>query len=58
MTEIRNRNKNFVSISRLTGKCATQKFKKKCSSGLWTYLRHMVILRSQNKITDFFMILA
>ena len=25
---------------------------------LWTSLHHMVILRSQNKITDFFMILA
>ena len=29
-----------------------------CSSSLWTCLHHMVILRSQNKITDFFMILA
>ena len=25
---------------------------------LWTCLHHMVILKSQNKITDFFMILA
>ena len=46
---------NFVSISSLTGKCAAQKLKKLCSSSLWTYLHHMVILRSQNKITDFFM---
>ena len=29
-----------------------------CSSSLWTCLHHMVILRSQNKITDFSMILA
>ena len=34
------------------------KIKKNCSSSLWTCLHHMVILRSQNKITDFFMILA
>ena len=49
---------NFVSTSRLTGKCATQKFKNFCSSSLWTSLHHMVIIRSQNKITDIFMILA
>ena len=29
-----------------------------CSSSLCTCLHHMVILRTQNKITDFFMILA
>ena len=29
-----------------------------CSSSLWTRLHHMAILRSQNKITDFLMILA
>ena len=34
------------------------KIKTLCSSSLWTCLHHMVILRSQNKITDFFMILA
>ena len=28
-----------------------------CSSSLWTCLHHMVLLRTQNKITDFFMIL-
>ena len=49
---------NFVSISSLTGKCAAQKLKNFCSSSLWTCLHHMVILRSQNKITDFLMILA
>ena len=49
---------NFVSISSLTGECATEKLKKKCSSSLWTCLHHMVILKSQNKITDFLMILA
>ena len=43
---------NFVSISSLTGECAAEKFKN------WTCLHHMVILRSQNKITDFLMILA
>ena len=45
---------NFVSISSLTGKCAAQKLKNFCSSSLWTCLHHMVILRSQSKITDFF----
>ena len=45
-------------MSSLTGECATQKFKNFCSSNLWTSLDYMVILRSQNKITDFFMILA
>ena len=50
---------NFVSISSLTGECAAQKFEKNfCSSSPWTCLHHMVILRSQNKITDFLMILA
>ena len=49
---------NFVSISSLAGECAAQKIKNFCSSSLWTCLHHMVILRSQNKITDFFMILA
>ena len=34
------------------------KIKTLCSSSLWTCLHHMVILRSQNKITDFLMILA
>ena len=49
---------NFVSISSLTGECAAQKFKNFCSSSVWTCLHHMVILRCQNKITDFFIILA
>ena len=49
---------NFVSISSLTGECAAQKFKNFGSSSLWTCLHHMVILISQNKITDFLMILA
>ena len=34
------------------------KIKQNCSSSLWTCLHHMVILRTQNKITDFLMILA
>ena len=34
------------------------KIKTLCSSSLWKCLHHMVILRSQNKITDFLMILA
>ena len=49
MSEIRNR--KFVSISSLTGKCIPQKFKNFCSSSLWTCLHHIVILRSQSKIT-------
>ena len=50
--------RNFVSRSRLTGKCTARKFQNFCSSRLWTCLHHVVILRSQNKITYFFMILA
>ena len=49
--------RKFVSISSLTGKCAAQQFKKICRSSLWTCLDHMVLLRSQNKIIDFLMIL-
>ena len=52
------RNQEFVSISSLTGKCAAQKLQNFCSSSLWTCLHHMVMLISQNKITDYFMILA
>ena len=47
-----------MSISSLTGECAAQKLKNFCSSSLWTCLHHMVILKSQNKINDFLMILA
>ena len=36
----------------------SRKIEKLCSSSLWTCLHHMVILESQNNITDFFMILA
>ena len=50
--------RNFVSISSLTGECAAAKFKNFCSSSLWTFLHHMVILRSQNYKTDFVMIFA
>ena len=46
--------RNFASISSLTGECAAQKIKNFCSSSLWTWSHHMVILISQNKITDFF----
>ena len=49
---------NFVSISSLTGECAAEKIRNFCSSSLWTCLHHMAILRSQNKITDFLVILA
>ena len=49
---------NFVSISSLTGECAAEKLKNFCSSSLWTCLHHMVILGSNNKITNFLMILA
>ena len=45
---------NFVSTSSLTCKCTAQKLKKNfCSSILWTCLHYMVILISQNRITDF-----
>ena len=37
---------------------STKNNKNFCSSSLCTCLHHMVIIRSQNKITDFFMILA
>ena len=57
MSKIRNTGISS-SISSLTGECAAKKVKNFCSSSLWTCLHHMVILRSQNKITDFFMILA
>ena len=43
---------------RLTSKCAAQKFKNFFISSLWTCLHHMVTLKSQNKITDFFTVLA
>ena len=42
----------------LNSECAAEKLKNFCSSSLWTCLHHMVILGSQNEITDFFMILA
>ena len=50
--------RNFVFISRLTGKCAEEKLNNFCSSSLWICLHYMVILKRQNKITDFFIILA
>ena len=44
----------YLGIPDLTGEYAAEKFKNFCSSSLWTCLHHMVIiLRSQNKITDF-----
>ena len=45
-----------ISISSLTGKIAAQTLKFFCSSSLWTCLHHIV--SSQNKITDFCVILA
>ena len=47
-----------MSKIRNTGEFAAEKLKDFCSPSLWTSLHHMVILRSQNKITDFFMILV
>ena len=46
---------NFVFISRLTSFYNAQhkKLKNVRSSSLWTCLHHMVILKSQNKNTDF-----
>ena len=49
---------NFVFTSRFIGKCATNFFKNLRSSSLWECLHHMVIWRSQNGNTDFFMILV
>ena len=37
--------KSEISISRITGKCTTQKIKNFCSSSLWTCLHHSVISR-------------
>ena len=48
---------NFVFISRLTGKCATSKFKNLGNSSLWTSSHHMAILKIENKNADFMMIL-
>ena len=47
-----------MSISSLAGECAAEKLKKNICSSLWTCLHHMVLLESQNEITDFLMILA
>ena len=44
--------------SRLTYKCATHKLKDICNSSLWTRSHHMVILKTNHKNTDFWMILA
>ena len=44
---------NFVLISRITGKCATQSFKNFRNSSLWICSYFMVILRNQNKNTYF-----
>ena len=57
MSVIKIGNFVFRPISRLTGKCAAQKIKNFCSSSVWTCL-HDMVLRIQNKITDFFTILA
>ena len=43
-------------MSRLTGKCAAQSFAVLVYGHV--YIISMVILKSHNKITDFFMILA
>ena len=51
---------HFVFISRLTGLYATQKLKKTFAVivyGHVLYIIIMIILRSQNKNTDFLMIL-
>ena len=42
----------------LNSECAAEKLKNFCSFSLWTCFHHMVILGSQNEITDFLMILA
>ena len=45
-------------LAQLVNYSAAQKFQNFCSSSPWTCLHHMVILRSQNKITVFLTILA
>ena len=55
MSKIRN---TGISSLYLAGECAAEKLKNFCSSSLWTCLHHIVILRSQNIITNFLMILA
>ena len=47
----------MVKISRLTSKCATQKLIKYFAALVCGHV-YMVILKSQNKNTDFLMILA
>ena len=49
---------NFVSISSLTGKCTAQKLKKLLQFYSMDMFTLYGILISQNRITDFFMILA
>ena len=45
-------------MKRKTGILSQQKnLKKSAMDSLWTCLHHMVILRSQNKISDFFVVL-
>ena len=58
-TYLGKRNENFVVLAAgiLQHYYAAEKLKNFCSSSLWTCLHH-IILRSQNKITDFLMILA
>ena len=48
---------NFIFISRLIGKCATQRLKNLRNSSLWTCSHHMAILKSGNKNAEFSMIL-
>ena len=51
---VQNKKSGILSlISSLADKCAAKKLKNFCSSSLWTCSHYMVILRSQNKITDF-----
>ena len=50
--------RNFIFLSCLIGTYETQKLKNLHSYNLWTCSDHMAILKSQNKKTDFFMILA
>ena len=57
MSKIRNTGISSLYLAQLVS-AQHKNFKHFCSSSLWTSLNHMVILRSQNKITDFFMILA
>ena len=59
MSEIGNRGFRLISLEQVLWQMRNTKIKKNFSSSSpWTCLHHMVTLRTQNKITDFLMILV